>query len=132
MPAEAPDDSGAVLVEFALVVPFLIMLVLAVVQFGLVLNRQQGLHAAAREGARVASFPDATRTDIEGQVDGALSGVALDSGYTVSLEPDTNTPCSGRSGQMVTVTIATTSALDVPFLTNQTINMEGKGSFRCE
>jgi len=47
-------------VEFALIMPFLLMLVFGVIQFGTLFNRQQGMHAAAREGARVAALPSST------------------------------------------------------------------------
>lgn len=46
------DDRGAVAVEFALVLPVLMTIVLGVVTGGMVLNRQLSVSHAAREAAR--------------------------------------------------------------------------------
>ena len=48
----ARRERGAVAVEFALVLPVLVMLVLGIVSFGLALNSHVGLSNAVREGAR--------------------------------------------------------------------------------
>ena len=47
-----------------MILPLLILLVFGIVQFSLAYNRQQGLHAAARKGARIASLPQTTQTEI--------------------------------------------------------------------
>lgn len=49
-------DRGAAAVEFALVVPILIVILLGVVDFGLQLNSQAVTANAAREGARTGSL----------------------------------------------------------------------------
>lgn len=49
-------QAGASAVEFAIVLPVLVLLLFGVIQFGLAYNRQQGLNAAVREGARLASI----------------------------------------------------------------------------
>jgi Flp pilus assembly protein TadG len=46
------DDRGAALVEFALVMPLLMALILGMVSFGIVFNQEMQLTHAAREGAR--------------------------------------------------------------------------------
>lgn len=48
-------DSGQATVEFALALPFVVMLVLGVVQVVVVVRDQLAVGAAAREGARAAS-----------------------------------------------------------------------------
>ena len=53
-PPRARDD-GQALVEFTLVLPLFVVLVLAVVQFGIVFHRYLVLTDAVRAGARVAS-----------------------------------------------------------------------------
>lgn len=58
------DSEGAAAVEFSLIAILLFTLLLGILQFGLAYNRQQGLHAAAREGARLASLGN-TVTDAE-------------------------------------------------------------------
>ena len=53
-------DRGANLVEFALVVPLLLLLVLGIVEFGLLFGQSNEVRHAAREGARygAVSNPD--------------------------------------------------------------------------
>ena len=52
----APRDRGAAAVEFALLLPLLMLLVFGIVDFGRALNAQITLTQAAREGARLAAL----------------------------------------------------------------------------
>ncbi len=54
------EERGSAVVEFAVVVPLLVLVALAVVQVGLALHVRSTLQSAAAEGARVAavSGPD--------------------------------------------------------------------------
>lgn len=75
--------SGQALVEFALVVPILLILVLGVIDFGRAWHAYQVITDAAREGARlavVARTPSATPTTVEGAVRDALTRRNLPSG----------------------------------------------------
>lgn len=58
------SDEGASAVETSLVLPVLILLVFGIIEFGLLFNRLQGVHAAAREGARLGSIVDVSIDDI--------------------------------------------------------------------
>ena len=57
-------DRGAAAVEFALVLPLLLLLVFGIIDFGRAINAQITLTQAAREGARLAALgqPAATVT----------------------------------------------------------------------
>ena len=127
------DDRGAAAVEMALVLPLLILLVFGIIQFSIVYNRVQGLHAAAREGARAASLPTTTSGDVTTRVNSALQGV-LPAGAprTVSVSPGGSKPCQGRSGQSVTVTVQSDYALDIPLFGSRALTLKGRGEFRCE
>ena len=59
------NERGAAAVEFAIVLPLLVLLVFGIIQFSIAYNRTQGLHAAAREGARYAALPSNTSSEIE-------------------------------------------------------------------
>jgi hypothetical protein len=48
-------ESGAVLVEFALLLPLILLLVLGVIEFGIVFNNQLSVRQGVREGARQAA-----------------------------------------------------------------------------
>jgi Flp pilus assembly protein TadG len=59
------SERGAALVEFALVVPFLMMIMCATIDFGLAVYQLANLQAAVREGGRFAAarFPKAGAND---------------------------------------------------------------------
>lgn len=56
MSLRARSDRGAAAVEFALVAPILILLVVGIAEFGRAYNVQNSLSAAAREGVRVMAL----------------------------------------------------------------------------
>lgn len=49
------NENGQALVEFTLILPILILLVLGIIEFGWLLNAQITLNSSAREGARVGA-----------------------------------------------------------------------------
>jgi TadE-like protein len=55
--SERGAERGAVLVEFAIVLPLLALLFLTVIDLGLVIHEDQILQNAAREGARFSALP---------------------------------------------------------------------------
>ena len=50
-------ERGAALVEFALVLPLLLVVIAGIVDFGFLFQRYEVVTNAAREGARLASLP---------------------------------------------------------------------------
>ncbi|MDH3208564.1 MAG: pilus assembly protein [Gemmatimonadota bacterium] len=72
--------SGQALVEFALVVPFLLLLVVGLVEFARAWNTQQVLTDAAREALRnsVVANPGFTYEALLGQIEQALVRASLD------------------------------------------------------
>ena len=125
-------DRGAAAVEFALILPLLVVLVFGIVQFSLAYNRQQGLHAAAREGARLASLPTSSKTQVIARVNDSLAGVSFPSAPTISVTPDLTFPCEDRPGLTVVVTVSGSTDLDVPLWGRDLITLTGRGEFRCE
>lgn len=126
------DERGAAAVELALVLPILVLLVFGIVQFSLAYNRQQGLHAAAREGARIASLPDTTSTEISDRVTDSLNGITFQSTPDIDVDPGLSQPCQGRSGQTVVVTVTAANTIDIPLFGGPTVTLTGRGEFRCE
>ena len=55
-------EQGAQLVEFALVLPLLLLVVLGIAEFGFIFMRWRVVTNAAREGARIAVLPGYPRT----------------------------------------------------------------------
>ncbi len=103
-----PTERGAAAVEFALVLPLLLVVVLAFVQVGLVITDRMLVEGAARAGARTAAVdPD------PGAVADAVAAAApgLDPGArTVDIQR------AGTQGDPVTVVVGYTSPVRVPFL----------------
>jgi len=62
------SEQGAELIEFALVLPMLLLVVLGIVEFGLLFQRFEVLNNAAREGARMAVLPGYTTADVSSRV----------------------------------------------------------------
>jgi Flp pilus assembly protein TadG len=126
------SERGAAAVEFALIVPVLIVLVFGIVQFAIAYNREQGLQAAAREGARLASLPLSTQSEIITRVNDALAGVPFDAPPTITVTPSATQPCADNSGGTVTVTVSAVTSIDIPIWGSVSKTLTGKGEFRCE
>ena len=94
------NNRGQTIVEFALIIPFLLLLVVGVMEFGLILNQYMVVAEAAREGARSAALggDDATATSV---AKAAVPSPSLDrTKVLVTITPSTRT-----RGSAVTVTV---------------------------
>lgn len=77
-------ERGAVAVEFALIVPLLMLLVFGIMEFGYMLNRDTVVSNASRDGARVASLDGEYADILESiQTELAQSGIPITSPTTV-------------------------------------------------
>jgi Flp pilus assembly protein TadG len=101
------EDTGAAAVEFSLIAALLFLLIFGILQYGLAFNRQQGLHAAAREGARLASFAnDVTDTEVRERVRAAAPRFILDPENDLAITVTPANWCANvGAGQTVTVTV---------------------------
>jgi Flp pilus assembly protein TadG len=73
-------------VEFAIVAPIFILLLLGMIEFGRMIMVQQVLTNAAREGARRAVIEGSTKSEVETQVNNYLANSSI-TGTTVTVEP---------------------------------------------
>jgi Flp pilus assembly protein TadG len=78
---------GAALVEMALVLPILLLLTFAVIEYGWLTFRASQVNQAARHGARIAVRPAATVEEIEAAVASIMQGAGL-TDYTMSITPE--------------------------------------------
>jgi Flp pilus assembly protein TadG len=62
------SERGAELIEFALVFPLLLLIILGIVDFGFLFQRMEVVTNAAREGARVRVLPGYADVDAENRV----------------------------------------------------------------
>ncbi|MCS7187200.1 MAG: pilus assembly protein [Armatimonadetes bacterium] len=96
---------GSALVEFALVAPILILLILLMVQYGIIMNRMLTLSHAAREAARYAAVHPEDDETIRGKARGAMRG----RGYrqermSINIEPAQGSP-DRRPGRPIKVRV---------------------------
>ena len=61
-------ERGAELIEFALVFPLLLLVILGIVDFGFLFQRMEVVTNAAREGARVGVLPGYLQADVQARV----------------------------------------------------------------
>ncbi|WP_427129810.1 TadE/TadG family type IV pilus assembly protein [Pseudarthrobacter sp. S9] len=118
------SERGAVAVEFAILAPVLILLLLGIMEFGRAYNVQISLSSAAREGVRVMAIGSdtaAARTAAKNAAV-ALQPTLTDANITIS-------PAACTTGAQVTFTISytlsTMTGIAGPF------PMEGKGVMLC-
>lgn len=78
----ANRDRGAAAVEFALVLPVLLLLMCGIVDFGRALHEQIVLTQAAREGARLAALSEPDTVARTRDAAGALSGADVNVSVT--------------------------------------------------
>jgi Flp pilus assembly protein TadG len=77
------SESGASAVEFALLLPVLMMILFGIIEFGLALFQQSILTNASREGARlgiVQSIPAITTGQIDATIDNYLTAAGIPPG----------------------------------------------------
>ncbi len=108
-------ESGSELIEMALTLPLILLVVLAIVDFGFLFQQYEIVQNSARAGARFGANPDVSDTEIEDRVKDYVQEAGLS---TTALNP------------VVTVTNATLSAaggswqakqVDVAYLHDYTV-----------
>ena len=129
------SERGSAAVEFAILLPVLILILFGIIEFSIAYNHEQGLHAAAREGARVAALPQTTQATVIDRVRSALQGVMNTTDIqnaTITVTPSGNQPCNGApAGTHVVVTVSAPDDLAIPLYT-KTLTLTGRGEFLCE
>lgn len=119
---EHRSESGTAAVEFALLLPLLVILLFGIIEFGIALYRQAILTNASREGARVGivqSTPPITTAQINAAIDIYLTSAGITPGnVTRTIIPGATTGAPVR----VTLVLPYTYAV-LPGLTGITPNI---------
>jgi Flp pilus assembly protein TadG len=124
-PAHHPrGERGAATVEFALVLPVLLMVIVATVQVGRGWDAKLTLSQAVRQGARVAALGGSQAAARDAVADAADSLTASELSVTAPAST-----CS--EGQMVTVQATYTYTLTIPLMPERDITMTSASSMRC-
>lgn len=100
---KAKREQGQALVEFAMVLPILVLLVVGMMQFGLLFHEYLLVNHAAREGARVATLGGS-----DAEIVAAVNTAAA------SASDTTIVPSARVRGAQVTITVTKQVALITP------------------
>lgn len=96
------NRNGAATVEFAVVLPLLLLIIFGIIEFGHAFLTQYTISGAAYEGARTAVLPGSTNTLVTTKVANVLSGAGLT--YSSCITNPVNVT-SAKAGDPVSVTV---------------------------
>jgi Flp pilus assembly protein TadG len=122
------DERGATAVEFAFILPLLIVLILGIAEFGRAFQVSGTLSAAAREGVRVMALqndPAAARAAVRN------AATSLDPALTDAQIVITPATCPQTGGS---TSVRLTINYPMPFLTDffgSGVDLTGTGVMRC-
>ena len=122
------NEKGQSLVEFALLVPILILILMAVIEFGFMFNTYITINNASREGARLGSL---------GASDGEVALRVLEASPNLPAENFTIsiTPGNRNRGDMIRVSIQYDYQIITPIMStvlNPLIDIEAETVMRVE
>lgn len=120
------NEKGASAVEFALILPILIILVFGIVQFGIAFNNYITITHAAREGARIAAV------DLNNPV---LKNIIIERAFPVQITEDDiviSTPEGTNIGDPVEVEITYNISITIPLVGSWDIPLKNKAIMRLE
>ena len=105
-------EGGTAAVEFALVLPLLMVVALALVQTGLLVRDRVLVEAAARAAARAAAVQDDASAIRAAALAAGLAGAPSLDGAAVGIDVERR----GARGEPVTVSLRYASSVRVPFV----------------
>lgn len=129
------SERGAAAVEFALVVPVLLLLLVGIVEFGRLYNTQIELSGAAREGARVMAIgnnPVAARAAVR-QGAPSLNPALTDAQIAVVTNGTNPASCLAAAGS-ANLAVTVTATYPLTFLTGMfgnTVTITGRAVMQC-
>ena len=98
-------ERGAALVETAITLPLVLVVVVAIFEFGHAFQTWQILTNAAREGARVAVITGSTDDTVQGRVQEYLVAGLVASPGSADVAINRNVTISGTAGKATSVTV---------------------------
>jgi Flp pilus assembly protein TadG len=141
------DEDGAAAVEFALVLPFLLLIVFGIIAYGVVFAQSLSLSNSARQAARSGVIEGTTCADVSTLAKDAADTIAMDgdeAAVTIlrgTSEGSASSACGGGgsdqpcadqpSGTNVYVRLVYNTTSIVPMVPVPS-QLKGKGVFRCE
>lgn len=120
------DDRGAAAVEFALVLPVLLLLVFGLMEFSRLYNVQISLSNAAREGARVMAIEKDPAIARSAASAAAPSVTPAITGSQIAISPNSSCEAGDTVNVRITYEVALMTGWFGPDLT-----LTGKGAMLC-
>lgn len=132
-------DKGAAAVEFALVLPLLLLILFGIVEFGIVFAQQLALNSGARQGARYGVVGDKTCDQVATEAKSAADSIGIATA-SITVAASVNgvacsgaaKPCAGNIGQPLDVSLSYPGSISIPLFGNIGVTISGKGEYRCE
>jgi Flp pilus assembly protein TadG len=129
------SENGQSAVEFALILPILILLLLGIIEFGWFFNAKITITSAAREGVRVYAINGESGKGsggpIEMAIKNATNSLILDGGIAFTTSGPAELTV-GSGVQMVTVNVTGKVKSLVGFIVPGGITMSSEASMRAE
>lgn len=125
--AKGHDERGAAAVEFAIILPILVLLVMGIVEFSRAYSAKEALQYAVREGARALAIhnqPSTIPALVESRAIG-LDAAELDVPVPAAC------PSSPDSDDAATVTATYDLDYNIPLFSSGTWTLEATGVMRC-
>jgi Flp pilus assembly protein TadG len=120
------DDRGAAAVEFALVAPLLLLMVLGIAEFGRAFHIQASLSQAAREGVRVMAL----QNNPAGAVAATQAAAPTLTLTNITVSPS-NCVASGLTPAATATVTVTYSFTFISTLFGSGMTLTGQGVMRC-
>jgi Flp pilus assembly protein TadG len=124
------NHKGQSLVEFAIILPLLLLLVIGIIEFGMMLNSYLAINNAAREGAR-AGIVGSRNDEIQNLI--LSTSPALDAqNLKITITPSDG---SRKSGDTLTVAVTYNYYFTIPILGgifNNAVPLNAQVSMRIE
>jgi Flp pilus assembly protein TadG len=124
------NQKGQALVEFAVILPLLLLLIMGIIEFGMMLNSYLTVRNVSREGAR-AGIVGSTNAEIENTIISTSPNLE-ESKLTINITPAEG---SRKSGDTLTVQLNYKYELIVPIISSllgNEIDLKAQTSMRIE
>ena len=133
-PRRGGGDRGAVAVEFALVLPLLLLIVFGIIDFGRMWNMQIALTQSAREGVRVLALGGSSGDAVSRTEAAAfpVTGIGIATSGCPAVVTPTTPPAritATRTYNYITPVSGILNIMGLPALAAPTIT--GRGEMRC-
>jgi len=117
------SSAGAAVVEFALVVPLVLLLAFAAIEFARVTMIRHSVDNAVYESARLAIIPGGTATDARNETQRLFAVIGI-TDFLVEVVPPVLTPETPDVTVRITVPLDTNSYFPQQFFAGRTIRRE--------